>query len=55
MAAAANPFVHSMTGFLLLTILPFNLVKYAVVSVIAFSVYKRISLALQALIRHDAR
>jgi riboflavin transporter len=32
MASATNPLVHSLTDFLLLTILPFNLLKYTVVS-----------------------
>lgn len=47
MAAATNPFVHSLTDFLLLTILPFNLIKYAIVSFLTYMVYKKASLALQ--------
>jgi riboflavin transporter FmnP len=50
MASAANPFVHSMFGFLLFTVLPFNLIKYAAVSGVTYMVYKRISNTLQALI-----
>lgn len=49
MAAATNPFVHSLTDFLLLTILPFNLVKYTIVSFLTYMVYKKASLALQRL------
>lgn len=47
MAAATNPFVHSLTDFLLLTILPFNLIKYTMVSFLTYMVYKKASLALQ--------
>lgn len=49
MASATNPLVHSLTDFLLLTILPFNLLKYTVVSFLTYLVYKKASLALQQL------
>lgn len=49
MASATNPFVHSLTDFLLLTILPFNLIKYTVVSFLTYLVYKKASLALQSI------
>ena len=47
MASATNPLVHSLTDFLLLTILPFNLIKYTIVSFLTYLVYKKASLALQ--------
>lgn len=51
MASAANPLVHSLTDFLLLTVLPFNLLKYAVVSFLTYLIYKKASLALEGILR----
>lgn len=51
MASAANPLVHSLTDFLLLTVLPFNLLKYAVVSFLTYLIYKKASLALEEILR----
>ena len=51
MASATNPLVHSLTDFLLLTVLPFNLLKYAVVSGITYLIYKKASLALTEIIK----
>lgn len=41
--SAVNPAVKSATGMVLLGILPFNLIKYGVTSVVTFLVYKRLS------------
>lgn len=51
MARAANPLVHSLTDFLLLTVLPFNLLKYGVVSWITYLIYKKASLALTEILK----
>ena len=51
MASATNPLVHSLTDFLLLTVLPFNLLKYAVVSGITYLIYKKASLALTEILK----
>lgn len=51
MASAANPLVHSLTDFLLLTVLPFNLLKYGVVSWITYLIYKKASLALTEILK----
>lgn len=53
MAAAANPFVHTLTDFLLLTILPFNIIKYASCSFLTFLIYKKASVALERLVTRD--
>ena len=50
MAAATNPLVHSLNDFLLLTILPFNLIKYAICSFLTFLIYKKASVALERLV-----
>lgn len=42
MAAAVNPFVHDTFTMMLWSVLPFNLVKYGVVSIITFLVYKKL-------------
>ena len=49
MASAANPLVHSLTDFLLLTILPFNIIKYSICSFLTFLIYKKASVALEQL------
>ena len=43
--------VHSLTDFLLLTVLPFNLLKYAVVSFLTYLIYKKAGLALEEILR----
>ncbi|MCR5053852.1 MAG: ECF transporter S component [Lachnospiraceae bacterium] len=43
MGSATNPFVHDMLTLVLCSIFPFNIVKYGIVSVITFLIYKRIS------------
>ena len=42
MARATSPWVTDLFSMMLLSMLPFNLFKYASVSVIAFFVYKRL-------------
>ncbi len=42
MAAAVNPFVQDTFTMMLWSVLPFNLVKYGVVSCITFLVYKKL-------------
>ena len=44
MASAVNPFVHDTFTMMLWSVLPFNLTKYGVVSVITFLVYKKLHL-----------
>lgn len=44
MAGAVNPLVHDTFTMMLWSILPFNLVKYGVVSLITFLVYKKLHL-----------
>ena len=44
MATATNPLVTDMFSMMLFSVLPFNLLKYGIVSVIAFLVYKKISI-----------
>lgn len=41
--SAVNPAVKNATGMVLLGILPFNLIKYGVTSIVTFLVYKRLS------------
>lgn len=50
MARAVNPMVQDMTSFLIFCILPFNLVKYTVVSILTYALYKRTSNALHRLV-----
>lgn len=42
MAASVNPFVHDTFTMMLWSVFPFNLVKYGVVSIITFLVYKKL-------------
>lgn len=42
MAGAVNPFVHDTWSMMLWSILPFNCVKYGMVSVVTFFVYKKL-------------
>ena len=44
MASAVNPFVHDTFTMMLWSVMPFNLTKYGVVSVITFLVYKKLHL-----------
>ena len=44
MASAVNPLVHDTFTMMLFSVLPFNLVKYGVVSIITFLVYKKLHL-----------
>ena len=44
MASAVNPLVHDTFTMMLFSVLPFNLIKYGVVSVITFLVYKKLHL-----------
>ena len=47
MGAAVNSSVHSLLGFVVLIIVPFNLFKYTLTSVIVFFIYKRIRVILK--------
>ena len=47
MGAAVNSSVHSLLGFAVLIIVPFNLFKYTLTSVIVFFIYKRIRVILK--------
>lgn len=47
MGAAVHASVNSLLGFVALIIVPFNLFKYALISVIVFFVYKRIRVILK--------
>ena len=47
MGAAVNASVNSLLGFVALIIVPFNLFKYAVTSVVVFFIYKRIRVVLK--------
>ena len=42
MAASVNPFVHDTFTMMLWSVFPFNLVKYGVVSIVTFLVYKKL-------------
>ncbi len=44
MAGAVNPFVHDIFTMMLFSVLPFNLVKYGLVAIITFFVYKKLHL-----------
>lgn len=44
MAGAVNPFVHDVFTMMLFSVLPFNLVKYGLVAIITFFVYKKLHL-----------
>lgn len=47
MGAAVNHSVNSLLGFVALIIVPFNLFKYILMSVIVFFIYKRIRVVLK--------
>lgn len=47
MGTAINSSIHSLLGFVALIIVPFNLLKYVMVSVIVFFIYKRIRVILK--------
>ena len=42
MGSTVHPSVNSLLGFVALIIVPFNLFKYILISVIVFFIYKRI-------------
>lgn len=50
MAAAVNPWVFDLPTFLLCTVLPFNLLKYCVVSFLTYHIYKKASTSLKDLL-----
>ena len=45
--AAVHPFIGSVTGFVLVCVAPFNLLKGVMVSVVTFLLYKKISVILK--------
>lgn len=47
MCAAVNPYVKDMISLMIFSILPFNLFKYGVTSIIAFLLYKKLSTAVR--------
>ena len=47
MGAAVNPSVNSLLGFVAMIIVPFNLFKYTLTSMIVFFIYKRIRVILK--------
>lgn len=47
MGAAVNPAVNGLLGFVAMIIVPFNLFKYTLTSVIVFFIYKRIRVVLK--------
>ena len=50
MGRAVNPFVDSLIDYLLFTVLPFNLIKYGIVSFLTYLVYKKASVALTEIV-----
>ena len=50
MASAVNPLVHDTFTMMIFSALPFNLIKYGVVSVITFLVYKKLHLFIQRIL-----
>lgn len=46
--AAVHPFIGSVTGFVLVCVAPFNLLKGVMVSVVTFLLYKKVSVVLKA-------
>ena len=52
MAAAINPLVHNTFTMMLWSVFPFNLVKYGVVSLITFLVYKKLHLFILRFIKN---
>ncbi|MDO4300541.1 MAG: ECF transporter S component [Clostridia bacterium] len=47
MCAKVNPYVKDMISLMIFSILPFNLFKYGVTSIIAFLLYKKLSTAVR--------
>ncbi|MGX8680991.1 MAG: ECF transporter S component, partial [bacterium] len=47
MVVAVNPLVHDVMGVMLCSLLPFNLFKYGMISLITFLIYKKISVILK--------
>lgn len=48
MGSAVNSGVNGLMGFVMLIIVPFNLVKYTLISVIVFFIYKKLRVILKA-------
>lgn len=46
-AMATNPWVTDLTSMVIFSLLPFNLFKYGVISIITFLIYKKISIILK--------
>lgn len=47
MAMVTNPFVSNMTTMMIFSLLPFNLLKYGVISIVAIVIYKKLSLEIK--------
>lgn len=47
MVTAVNPAVHSVFTMFIYSLLPFNMFKYGVISLITFFIYKKISVILK--------
>ncbi|MDO5417068.1 MAG: ECF transporter S component [Lachnospiraceae bacterium] len=47
MGTAVNPGINSLTGFIMLAVLPFNLLKGTLVSLITALIYKRVSIIIK--------
>ncbi len=54
MASVVNPLVHDTFSMMLFSVLPFNLVKYGVVSTITFLAYKKLHIFIQKLLPSNA-
>ena len=50
MCKAINPYIDSMLKVMLLSVFPFNIIKYTVTSIITFIFYKHISRAVKSII-----
>lgn len=55
MAGAVNPFVHDTLTLMLWSVLPFNLVKFGLVSMITFFTYKKLHLFIAKIAAANAR
>ena len=53
MGSAVNPLVHDELTMMLWAVLPFNLVKYTLTSVLTFLLYKRCGTALRGIMHKD--
>jgi len=43
MAVIANPFVHDLVSMIIFSLLPFNIFKYTVISILTMMSYKKLS------------